>query len=114
MFHLTPLPTLLALNADSKELADLSAAAAHAAATTAHLSARPRDTDPGIKMAKALENLRSHPTVVHMAADDRINLLHPSHFLRGAVCSSKKLWLAAREVLALTVSFRCPATTCPL
>jgi hypothetical protein len=101
MFHLTPLPTLLALNADSKEPADLSAAAAHAAAAAAHLSARPRDTDPGIKMAKALENLRSHPTVVHTAADDRIDLLHPARFLGGAVCSSKKLWLAAREVIGL-------------
>jgi hypothetical protein len=59
MFHSTPLPTLLALNAETKEPAHLSAAAAHAAA--AHLSARPRDTDLGIKMAKALENLCSHP-----------------------------------------------------
>jgi hypothetical protein len=94
MFHSTLLPTLLALNAETKEPTDLSAAAAH-------LSARPRNTYPGIKMAKALENLRSHPTVIHTAADDRIDLLHPARFLGGAVCSSKKLWLAARKVISL-------------
>jgi hypothetical protein len=91
MSHSTLLPTLLAVNAETKEPADLSTAAAHAAAATAHLSARPRDTDPGIKMAKALENLCSHPTVVHTAADDRTDLLHLARFLGGAVCSSTNL-----------------------
>jgi hypothetical protein len=101
MFRFTPLTTLLALNAESKEPADLSTAAAHAAAAAAYLSARPLETNPGIKMAKVHENLHSHPAVIHTAADDRIELLHPARFLGGAVCSSKKLWLAAHEVIGL-------------
>jgi hypothetical protein len=88
--HHTPISALLALNADHKELpADLGSAAAHAAA--AHLSSRPRDVDPGIKMAKALESLHSNPVVLPTSADDRINLLHPTHFLGGSICSSTKL-----------------------
>jgi hypothetical protein len=49
-----PLTTLIALNAESKEPAVTFGAAA---ASAAHLSARNRDSDPGIKMPKALESL---------------------------------------------------------
>jgi hypothetical protein len=52
-------------------------------------------------MAKALESLRSHPVVLPTAADDRVELLHPARFLGGTVCSSKKLWLAARDIIGL-------------
>jgi hypothetical protein len=102
MFRHTPISALLALNTDHKEPpADFGSAAAHAAAAAAHLSSRPRDVDPGIKMAKALESLRSNPVVLPTSADDRIDLLHPARFLGGSVCSSKKLWLAARDVIGL-------------
>jgi hypothetical protein len=101
MFRHTPLTTLLPLNSESKEPGDLGAAPAHAAAAAAHLSACPPESDPGIKIAKALESLRSHPVVLPTAADDRVELLHKARFLGGTVCSSKKLWLAARDIIGL-------------
>jgi hypothetical protein len=103
MFRHTPLTTLLALNSESKEPGDLGAAAAHAAAAAAHLLACPRESNPGIKIAKALESLRSHSVILPTAADDRVELLHPACFLRGTVCSSKKIWLAAHDIIGLEV-----------
>jgi hypothetical protein len=98
----TPLTTLLALNVDSREPSgDFVTAATHIATAATHLSARPRDTDPGIKMAKALKSLCSHPTVLPAAADDRIELLHPCLSQGGTVCTSKKLWLDARDAIGL-------------
>ncbi len=46
-------------------------------------------------MARNLEALRDNPADVLAGLDDRCQTLH------NAVCSAKKLWLAAREALGL-------------
>jgi hypothetical protein len=52
-------------------------------------------------MAKSLEAIKKQPTTVEAGLDDRSTQLHPARFLGGAVCSAKRLWQAARDVLGI-------------
>jgi len=97
-----PLPPAAAAGQPPMNLAEVAAQAAAAAA--AHMGlAGPgaRDDDPGVAMARSLEKLRDQPVLVEAGEDDRADRLHPARFLGGAVCSAKKLWRTAREVLGL-------------
>ena len=77
-------------------------AAAMAAAAAAHFAqSAAKSSDPGIKMAKALERLRANPVTVPAGPDDRISVLHVARFLPGTVLSAKKQWLLARDILGL-------------
>jgi hypothetical protein len=77
-------------------------AAAMAAAAAAHFAqSAAKSSDPGIKMAKALERLRASPVTVPAGIDDRISVLHVARFLPGTVLSAKKQWLLARDILGL-------------
>lgn len=93
---------LLALNATAGGPTTAAHSAAAAAAAAAHYAGAARPSqDPAVKMAKNLEALRETPTKVIAGLDNRVDALHPARFLAGVVCSSKKLWLAAREVIGM-------------
>jgi hypothetical protein len=101
----TEVQTLIELNKGlgqgaSMDLQFLANQAAVAAAAQA-ASLAPKDSDPGVKMAKALEAIRANPIFVEAGEDDRSLNLHQARFLGGAACSAKKLWMAAREVIGL-------------
>jgi len=102
----TPMETLIKLN-ESKSVPiaqdlQIQTAIAAAAAAAAHFAPyNPSVQDPGIKMAKNLEELRKNPTFVPEGKDDRINQLHDARFLAGAVASGVDLWRMAREVIPL-------------
>lgn len=104
---------LLALNATAAGHNAVAHSAAAAAAAAAHYAgvARPSQ-DPAVKMAKNLETLRDNPTKVLEGLDNRVDVLHPARFLPGVVCSSKKLWLAAREVIGMDGLL--PLATCDM
>jgi hypothetical protein len=57
--------------------------------------------DPGVKMAKALENLQQNPREVPAGTDNRITILHVARFLAGTVMPAKKQWLMARDIWGL-------------
>jgi hypothetical protein len=78
------------------------AAQAFAAAAAAHM-APPQHSlpDPGVKMAKNLEFLKSNPVNVEAGTDDRSFALHPARFMGGMACSAQKMCLEAREVHGL-------------
>jgi hypothetical protein len=97
LLRVTPINTLIALNDSSHSLDQGNLTTQISAPPSGHS----RDSDPGLRMAKSLELLRDNPTTVPAAPDDRLGVLHPARFLGGAVCGSKKLWLAAREVIGL-------------
>ena len=84
---------------------DFSIAAAQVAAAAVAAAAQQNPlgnaNDPSVKMYKNLENLRNNPKKVESGTDDRVNNLHPARFLGGMVCSTKKIWRAAREVIPL-------------
>ena len=102
--------TLLQLNAAQPTTSnqvpsfDFSIAAAQvAAAAVAAAQQNPLGSanDPSVKMFKNLENLRNNPKDIAAGKDDRVNNLHPARFLGGMVCSTKKIWRAARDVIPL-------------
>jgi len=55
--------------------------------------------EPEAKLTQNMEICLASPTTVVAGVDDRRNLLHPSRFLGGAICSAQDLWLKAREIL---------------
>jgi hypothetical protein len=59
----------------------------------------PTAQDPGVKMAKNLEKLKTNPVTIPEGQDDRISILHSARFLGGAVTSGPALWLMARKVI---------------
>jgi hypothetical protein len=78
------------------------AAQAFAAAAAAHMTPQHHSLpDPGVKMAKALEQLRANPTEVPAGLDDRSSVLHVARFLGGMTCSALKKWAIAREIIPL-------------
>jgi hypothetical protein len=85
----TSIGTLVELNRGSVPANNIdfqSFASQAAAAAAAHLTSagnRDKENDPGVKMAKALENIRANPTQVKAGEDDRIQKLHPARFLGG-------------------------------
>jgi len=82
---------LLQLNASSQPVSsntvDVQSAAAMAAAAAAHFAQSAhlvqKNTDPAIKMARALEHLQKNPADVVAGKDDRITILHVARFLPG-------------------------------
>jgi hypothetical protein len=60
---------------------------------------RVRDYDD--RLATNRMNASSHPRTVKGGLDDRCSNLHEARFLPGAVCSTAKLWLAARKLIGL-------------
>jgi hypothetical protein len=58
-----------------------------------------RDVDE--RLAQNRMAASSHPKEIGPGLDDRCAILHEARFLPGAVCSTVKLWLAARQVLGL-------------
>ena len=82
---------LLQLNASSQPVpsntVDVQSAAAMAAAAAAHFAQSAhtvqKNTDPAIKMARALEHLQKNPVDVVAGKDDRITILHIARFLPG-------------------------------
>ena len=60
---------------------------------------RGRDVDD--RLAQNRIAASSHPKEIGPGLDDRCSILHEARFLPGAVCSTVKLWLAARQVLGL-------------
>jgi hypothetical protein len=108
MLIATDLNTLLALNRSlrppSQGASDLMAQAAEvwaAAAAKLSGSVQRQEYDPGIAMVKNLEALHLNPILVTAGTDDRSGILYQAHFLDGAVCSAKKMWQAARQVIGL-------------
>jgi hypothetical protein len=79
---------------------DYATAAAHAAAAAQHVPGQ-APTDPSVRMAKNLENMKGNPIVILEGRDDRITTLHPARFLGGTVCGTKKLWRTARDHIPL-------------
>ena len=78
------------------------AAQAFAAAAAAHMVPQHHSMpDPGVKMAKALEQLRANPTEVPAGLDDRSSVLHVARFLGGMTCSALKKWAIARDIIPL-------------
>ena len=61
---------------------------------------RVRDVDE--RLAQNRVAASTHPKEIGPGLDDRCSMLHDARFLPGAVCSTVKLWLAARQVLGLT------------
>gem|GEM_PF-5631906 len=105
----TDLPTLMALNkslqpqsqsSSGDPLSHVAEIMAAAAAKISGSMSRQED-DPAVTMAKTLEILRANPAAVAAGQDDRCHILHPARFLGGYVCSAKRAWLTAREVLGL-------------
>ena len=92
---------LLQLNAGTQaQPAQSQDAVALAAAAAAHFAqSTHKSSDPGIKMARALDKLRDNPVMVPAGPDDRISVLHIARFLAGTVLSAKKQWLLARDIL---------------
>jgi hypothetical protein len=104
----TPIPTLLQMNQQAQQApqaVDMQAAMIAAAAAAAQYSQlagfNPTVQDPGVKMAKNLEKLRTSPITIPEGLDDRISILHSARFLGGAVTSGPALWLMARKVIGL-------------
>ena len=104
----TPMPTLIQMNQQAQQApqaGDMQAAMIAAAAAAAQYSQmagfNPTVQDPGVKMAKNLEKLRSNPITVPEGQDNRITILHDARFLAGAVTSGTGMWLAARKVIGL-------------
>jgi hypothetical protein len=104
----TPMQVLMQMNQQAQQApqaADMQAAMLAAAAAAVQYSQmagfNPTAQDPGVKMAKNLEKLRSNPVTVPEGLDDRINILHCGRFLGGAVTSGTGLWLMARKVIGL-------------
>jgi hypothetical protein len=104
----TPMPTLIQMNQQAQQApqaGDMQAAMIAAAAAAAQYSQmagfNPTVQDPGIKMAKNLEKLRTNPVTVQEGQDNRITILHDARFLAGAVTSGTGMWLAARKVIGL-------------
>jgi hypothetical protein len=78
------------------------AAAAAAAAQYSQIAAfNPTLQDPGVKMARNLDKLRTNPVTVQEGLDNRFTILHDARFLGGAVTSGTGMWLAARKVIGL-------------
>jgi hypothetical protein len=61
---------------------------------------RVRDVDERLAQNRAAAS--THPKEIGPGLDDRCSILHEARFLPGAVCSTSKLWLAARQVLGLS------------
>jgi hypothetical protein len=109
MMAATDLATLMVLNkslqpaAQQGPLDPMSQAAELWAAAAAKItgSVQRQEDEPGIAMAKNLEALRLNPLQIPAGRDDRSGILHPARFLGGAVCSAKKMWREAREVIGL-------------
>jgi hypothetical protein len=104
----TPMQTLLLMNQQaqqspqSTDMQTAMLAAAAAAVQYSQLSGfNPTTQDPGVKMAKNLDKLRTNPVTIPEGLDDRISILHSARFLGGAVTSGPALWLAARKVIGL-------------
>jgi hypothetical protein len=104
----TPMQVLLQMNQQAQQApqqADMQAAMLAAAAAAVQYSQmagfNPTAQDPGVKMAKNLEKLRTNPVTIPEGLDDRISILHCARFLGGAVTSGPALWLMARKVIGL-------------
>ncbi len=104
----TPMDTLLQMNQQAQQApqaTDMQAAMLAAAAAAVQYSQiagfNPTAQDPGVKMAKNLEKLKTNPVTIPEGLDDRINILHSARFLGGAVTSGTALWLMARKVIGL-------------
>jgi hypothetical protein len=104
----TPMSVLLQMNQQSQQApqaSDMQAAMIAAAAAAAQYSQlagfNPTVQDPGVKMAKNLEKLRTSPVTIPEGQDNRISILHSARFLGGAVTSGTGLWLEARKVIGL-------------
>jgi hypothetical protein len=104
----TPMSTLLQMSQQAQQApqaSDMQAAMLAAAAAAVQYSQlagfNPTAQDPGVKMAKNLENLKKNPVTIPEGQDDRINILHSARFLGGAVTSGPALWLMARKVIGL-------------
>jgi hypothetical protein len=104
----TPMQTLLQMNQQAQQApqaADMQAAMLAAAAAAVQYSQlagfNPTTQDPGVKMAKNLDKLRTSPITIPEGLDDRISILHSARFLGGAVTSGPQLWLMARKVIGL-------------
>jgi hypothetical protein len=102
------MPVLLQMNQQSQQApqaVDMQTAMIAAAAAAAQYSQiagfNPTVQDPGVKMAKNLEKLRTSPITIPEGQDDRIAILHSARFLGGAVTSGTALWLMARKVIGL-------------
>jgi hypothetical protein len=100
--------TLLQMNLQAQQApqaSDMQAAMLAAAAAAVQYSQiagfNPTAQDPGVKMAKNLEKLKTNPITIPEGLDDRINILHSARFLGGAVTSGPALWLMARKVIGL-------------
>jgi hypothetical protein len=104
----TPMQVLLQMNQQAQQApqqSDMQAAMLAAAAAAVQYSQmagfNPTTQDPGVKMAKNLDKLKSNPVTIPEGQDDRINILHCARFLGGAVTSGTALWLMARKVIGL-------------
>jgi hypothetical protein len=100
--------TLLQMNQQAQQApqaTDMQTAMLAAAAAAVQYSQlagfNPTAQDPGVKMAKNLEKLKTNPVTVPEGLDDRIGILHCARFLGGAVTSGPALWLMARKVIGL-------------
>jgi hypothetical protein len=58
------------------------------------------------KLACNKQNLEANAVRVSSGLDNRWTVLHPARFLAGAACSTKKLWISARETIE--VNGHCP------
>ena len=61
---------------------------------------RVRDADDRLATNRAMAI--SHPKNIPAGPDDRCHVLHMARFLPGAVCSTGRMFLAARKILGLT------------
>ena len=61
---------------------------------------RVRDADDRLATNRAMAI--SHPKSITAGLDDRCHILHMARFLPGAVCSTGRMYIAARKILGLT------------
>ncbi len=85
----TPMQVLLQMNQQAQqapEQSDMQASMLAAAAAAVQYSQmagfNPTAQDPGVKMAKNLEKLKSNPVTIPEGQDDRVSILHCARFLR--------------------------------
>jgi hypothetical protein len=67
--------------------------------TSLKLKEAERKGDVEEKLAVNKQNLEACAVTVEKGKDDRWSSLHSARFLAGAACSTRKIWLRAREVM---------------